>query len=304
MEKLERREHQGDVDGLRIGCMRFAARHFPRDIDSPAEREQFARLLQLWPADVAGQWRSDPRGDLVRFFLDGRESDVDPAVLSRSISILTNVPEVMRARAHLMASDRYAWEETVRRSESVGTLAWTPFFVDLARQDLKGGHVDSAAAALGKISNAALGECDVLLARRAVARAAGNSADEAQISAALAASRPGSFPPAEWGDGHSLSLCVDPEADALSVLEVAVLPEGPALATWGWDGADFSWRYLSGPAVLRVPLSGLRGRRTFSLRTLAGAKVAVVDAGVFADSPAAQAPPGTAANVTGIAGKS
>ena len=81
-------------------------------------------------------------------------------------------------------------------------------------------------------------------------------------------------------------------------------PEGPALATWGWDGADSSWRYLSGPAVLRVPLSGLRGRRTFSLRTLAGAKVAVVDAGVFADSPAAQAPPGTAANVTGIAGKS
>ena len=302
MEKLERREHQGDVDGLRIGCTRFAARHPPRDIDSPAERKRFARLLQLWPADVAGQWRSDPRGDLVRFFLDGRESGVDPAVLSRSISILTNVPEVMRARAHLMASDRYAGEETVRRSESVGTLAWTPFFVDLARQDLKEGLVDSAAAALGRISNAAQGECDVLLARRAVARAAGNRADEARTSAALAASRPGSFPAPEWADGQSLSLCVDPEADAGSALEVAVLPEGPALATWGWDGADSSWRHISGPAVLRVSLSGMSGRRTFSLRILAGAKVAVVDAGVFADSPAAQAPPRTAAKVTGMAG--
>ena len=307
MEKLERREHQGDVDGLRIGCARFAARHSPRDIDSPAERRRFARLLQLWPADVAGQWRSDPRGNLVRFFLDGREDSVDPAALSRSISVLTNVPEVMRARAYLMASDRYAWEETLRRSESVGTLAWTPFFVDLARQSLEAGLVDSAAAALGKISNAARGECDVLLARRAVARAAGNRADEAGISAALAASRPGSYPATEWGDGQRLSLCVDPEADAGSALEVAVLPEGPALVTWGWDGADSSWRHISGPARLRVPLSGLSGRRTFSLRTLAGAEVAVVDAVVIGAplaeaSPAAQAPPRTAANVTGMAG--
>jgi hypothetical protein len=190
----------------------------------------------------------------------------------------------------------------LRGSESVGTLAWTPFFVDLARQYLEAGLVDSAAAALGKISNAARGECDVLLARRAVARAAGNRADEAGISAALAASRPGSYPAAEWGDGHSLSLCVDPEADAGSALEVAVLPEGPALVTWGWDGADSSWRHISGPDRLRVPLSGLSGRRTFSFRTLAGAKVSVVDAVVAADSPAAQAPPRTAANVTGMAG--
>ena len=308
MEKLERREHQGDADGLRIGCTRFAARHFPRDIDSPAERKRFVRLLQLWPADVAGQWRSDPRGNLVRFFLDGRESGVDPAALSRSISTLTNVPEVVRARAYLMASDRYAWEETVRGSESVGTLAWTPFFVDLARRDLEAGLVGPAAASLAKISKAAQGECEVLLARRAVAWAAGNRADEAGISAALDASRPGSYPAAEWGDGQSLSLCVDPEADASSALEVAVLPEGPALVTWGWDGADSSWRHIGGPARLRVPLAGLSGRRTFSFRTLAGAKVHVVDAVVggvpLADvSPAAQAPPSTAASVTGMAGK-
>ena len=195
----------------------------------------------------------------------------------------------------------------MRTSESVGTLAWTPFFVDLARQDLEAGVVDSAAASLGKISNAAQGECDVLLVRRAVARAAGNRADEAGISAALAASRPGSYPAAEWGDGHNLSLCVDPEADAGSALEVAVLPEGPALMAWGWDGADSSWRHIEGPARLRVPLSGLSGRRTFSLQTLAGAKVAVVDAVVVGAplaeaSPADQAPPRTAANVTGMAG--
>lgn len=302
MEKLELREKQGDVDGLRIGCTRFAARHSPRDIDDSEERRQFARLLEIWPSDVAGQWRSDPRGDLVRFFLDGRESSVGPAVLSRTISNLTNVPEVMRARAQLMASNRYAWEETVQRSESVGTLAWTPFFVDLALQELKGGFVDSAAAALGRISNAAREECDVLLARRAVARAARKSADDARISAALAASRPAIFPAADWGDGQSLSLCVDPEADASSALEVAVHPEGPALATWGWDGADSYWRHISGPARLRVPLSGLSGRRTFSIRTLAGARVTAAAAVVVADSPATQAPPRTAANVTGMAG--
>lgn len=302
METLEKRERQGDADGLRSVCVRFAARHSPRDIDSPAERKRFARLLQLWPAGVTGQWRSDPRGNLARFFLDGREAGVDQAALSRSISALTNVPEVMRARAYLLASDRYAWEEIVRGSESVGTLAWTPFFVDLARRNLQAGQVDSAAVALGKISSAAQGECDVLLARRAVARAAGYRPGEAAVSAALSASRPGTYPAAEWGDGRSLSLCVDPEADSASSLEVAVLSKGPALVTWGWDGADSSWRRVSGPDRLRVPLSGLSGRRTFSFRTLAGAEVHVVDAAIVADSPAAQAAPRTAANVTGMAG--
>ncbi len=300
---LERRAEIGDRVGLRGGCSSFAARHKIGDLDRPEERARFSRLLQLWPADKTGTWRTDPRGEIVRFFLEGRSQSVDGHALARAASMLTSIPESVQARVALLARDRYLWRQLVKQSEEAGMFRWTPFFTDLAWAELKSGRVEEAAEALGRIAPLAQDECDVLLARRAVESARGNQTAREVVSEALVRARPLEFLESDWSQKGLLSLCVDPEADGHRSLAVQLVAGGPVLVSWGWDGGTTGWRYVTGVETLLVPLTGISGRRVFFLESLAGPRVMASRTWIVSSGETvAAAEPKTAASVTGMAG--
>ena len=301
LAKLEERWRLGDRVAVRNLARGWPGRHPVRDFDRPDERMQAARVLELWPTETAGPWRGDPGGDLVRFFLDGRTASVKPEALARAVSSLTNVPETVRARVALLAGDRYRVEEILGRSETAGSLEWTTFFVELARTELKAGRIDASEAALKRIAPSARGECEVLLARRDVARARRDGAEEQAAAAGLRAARRGTIAKEDWSASGTLSLCVDPEEDAGSALEVELSARGPALVGNGWDGGRLGTVFLDGRGRIEVPLTGLSGRRSFSIQPVFGPRPETA-ASFSRKSAAAQAAPSTAASVTAIAG--
>lgn len=322
LEALEERARMGDLDGVRRGCRLFAGRFRPADADTPEGRRQSARVLELWPADATGDWRRDPRAELVRFFLDGRAGAVQGEALAKAVSQLRDVPEAVRARAALHAGRRYDWERLLESSDATRTLEWTPFHVELALAEAEAGRPDAARAALARMAPAARTECGALLARREVLRAeraAGLNGgdDEAEIAAGLAAARGAAGAAREPAAGGAVTLCVDPEADAGKALEVRVRAERPAVVAWGWNGGRSAQGLVSGEAILVAPLDGLQGRAFFSVRVLSGEAPSFAEAreaprgmGTAASSAsswrlqavAASEAPQTAASVAGMAG--
>lgn len=306
---IEDRNLKGDTRALRDACRRFVRDHPVRELDQPESRKQAARVLEVWPEDRGGSWRSDPRAELLRFLLDGRARGLPGPALLRAAEEIAEVPDPVKARLLLLGGDRYGYEKLLRLSETSATLEWTPFFLDLARRELEAGLLLEAEAALERIVRQARGECEVLLVRRDLARAKRTPEAAAELEAALAASTRDDYPPELWS-GRSLSLCVDPARDRDRYLEVRVKTRAPALVAYGWDGGRGTTELVEGERVISVPLSGRSGRRSFSLETVAGPVVEVLGArpssSAFSDrlpqSPEDQATPSATASTAGIAG--
>jgi hypothetical protein len=309
LARIEDRYQKGDRRALRDACRRFVRDHPTRELDRPESRRQAARVLEVWPEDRGGSWRSDPRAELLRFFLDGRTRGLNGAALLRAVDELAEVPDPVKARLLLLGGDRYGYEKLLRLSETSSTLEWTPFYLDLARRELEAGLLLEAEAALEKIPRQARGECEVLLVRRDVSRAKRVPEATAELEAALAASAHEDYPPELWS-GRSLWLCVDATRDRDRFLEVRVRTRGPALVAYGWDGGRGTTELVEGEKVLSVPMSGRSGRRSFSVETVAGPLVEVLGArpssSAFSDrlpqSPEDQVTPSATARTAGIAG--
>ncbi len=301
--QLEERARRGDDDGLRAGCRTFVAVHPPRELDGAEGRRQAARVLELWPHDRPGPWRADGRGELLRYFLDGRSEGLDRGTVARAAEGLIGIPETEQARLALLSGNRYGWERVVRESKTVGSLEWTTFFAELARVELAAGRAEKAAEALGRIAPPARGECAVLLARRAYAEAAGDAADAAEAGRLLAEVRQGWVGPEAWSRAWSLPLCVDAEsetgADRGAELRITFAAVAPALLAWEVNGGRRG-TFVVGPegASLGVPLDGLQGMSVVSLPLLAGPRPAIVSA----SRRAATAAPATSASVADVAG--
>ena len=310
LEKVERRAGMGDVDGVRTGCRAWAAAHRVLDFDTPETRKQVARILDLWPDDIGGNWRGDPRGEIVRYFLDGRAGDVPPMAMERAVRVLVNVPDTVRARVALLASERYEMEATLHDSAGAGSLEWTPFFVEKARAELREGKAAEAGRSLGRVAAAARGECSVLLARRAVAEALGDAAGRDEVDGLLLASQRGKLGPDSVSPTGAISLCVDPARDGSGFLEVEVAAPGPTLVEWAGNQARWGDRLVEGKAVVRFPLAGLQGRSTFAVAGIAGGRVVVSRVERTPGRPsrsgeataAASDAPRTAASMAGVAG--
>ena len=272
---LESRARMNDLDGVRRGCRGWVARHGAREMDTEDGRRQAARVLELWPSDVEGEWRNDPRGDLVRFFLDGRQTAVKGEALARAVAALLDVPESVRGRVAVLAGLRYEWERLLESTETAGTLDWTSFHVELARAELAEGKPDAARKALLRMSAAARTECSVLLVRREVTRAERRAGlapgdKETELAAELARSRARVGEVTELSAGGELPVCVDPEEDAGGVLVVRVRAAEPTLVAWGWNGGQATQALATGEVELEAPLAGLQGRAFFTLKVLAG----------------------------------
>ncbi len=300
---LEERARMGDEDGLRAGCRTFVSAHPPLELDGAEGRRQAARVLELWPHDRPGPWRSDGRAELLRYFLDGRSDGVERVAIGRAAESLVGVPDPDRARLALLSGNRYGWEQAVRESKTVGSLEWTAFFAELARAELAAGRTKDAAEALGRIAQPARGECAVLLVRRAYAEAAGDMADAEEAGRLLDGSRTAWVGPAAWSTAWSLPLCVDAEsdtgADRGAELRITFAAAAPALLAWEVNGGRRGTFVVGAKgASLGVPLDGLQGMAVVSLPLLAGPRPAIVSA----SRKAATAAPATSARVADVAG--
>jgi hypothetical protein len=266
LRAIEERTRFGDYVGADQACTRWIDRHSEYDFDHPAGRQQVARLLALWP-EKPGVWRTDRRASLVQYFMSGRMASINPGVLSRVLGALEDVPPVIAARAALAAGDIYGAESMVRSSETAGAFEWTPFYVDYARLRLREGDPAGAAAAIDRISPSARDECDVALARRAVAEAMGEDLD---LPPELI---PRTYP-AEYWSRAGVPLCIDGENGFRNLVVSLNVPEKPALVSFGFDGGRSTTTLVPrGQVRVSVPLAGRSGRHFFSYRLIAGQEI-------------------------------
>ena len=273
---LEQRYRRGDRDALRSGCEEWVSKHPPRDLDDPAGRAQVARVLELWPGDDPGSFRDDPRGRLVRFFLEGRESAVRGAVLARSLEPLSDVPDLVLARVKLLAGDRESAEELARNSNDSDPGRRAAYVNELARFALQRGSAREARAALDSLRGDDRVRCEVLLTRRDVARALGDAAELEALNQTLEGlnMRSHSAEPGPDSSEASLSFCVDPRWMSGRRLTVEAEVAAPAVLVYGWDGGRAGTIFAQESSTIwRTPLADASGSRIFSVRVSAGGPI-------------------------------
>lgn len=273
LAKIEERFRMRDKNGLRAACVEWANENAVAELDEPGRRAEAARVLELWPGYRGGPWDGDPRADLLRFFLDGRESSVDAATLSHTVDALSDVPDSVRARVKLRAGDLVSAQELAGRPENQGSPEWSLYYVDLARFLLKQGRAREARGALDLISPSSRDECDSLLARRDVALSLQDQAEVSLVASRLEAQRYGSRGQASEADGGPLTLCVDPSLGASQAVNLRLIPQAPAIVQYGWGGAHLATLFLPSERNVSIPLAGLSGRRQLTVRSIAGGPV-------------------------------
>lgn len=271
LARIEERFRLGDVEGLRIACRHWLSAHPVEEFDDPAGRREAARILELWPSYRPGSWGGDPRGELVRFFLAGREKDVDPEALLRAVQTLPAVPGPVAARVRLLAGDAYAAESLARRAGDAGSFEWTPYLVARARFELSRGRPREARQALRRIAPAAAQQCDVLLVRRDVAAALGDAAGRDAADQGLAPLVHRSVQSQNTRRaGATVSLCLDPRRLAGGRLAVDLEPRGPAIVSYGWNGGQIGTLMVQTPERLLVDAPDGEGTWIFSVFARAG----------------------------------
>jgi hypothetical protein len=268
---IEERARVGDLSAVADACRVWAESHRPWTLDDAQARRQALRVLELWPRLSPGSWDSDHRGELIRFFLNGREDSVEGRALANAMEPLSGVPDPIRARVYLLSGDEYALDALLRSSPSVGGFDWTGTFAAIARREAAAGRLAGAREALARIPEAARGACDVLLARRAVAAASGDRREIDEVELRLAAEAAEVFEPEAWSPSRGLLLCLDPEANRSRALQVRLTAAAPAYVEWGWNGVRAGGALVPpGAGVLQLPLEGREGRVTVHLRDRVG----------------------------------
>ena len=274
LRKIEERRRLGDLDGMRAGCLMWMSEHRIEDFGDPRGRAQVARLLDLWPDDRIGDWSTDPRADLIGFFLDhsvGEGGEVRPEAIARAVAALTGVPTPVRARAKLLTGEITAAED-LAGADVTGSAGWSSFFVSLARFHRSRGSYLEARLALERLAPEAREECDAALERREIARAMKDKDELDAVRRSIVLRAPSDLQP-WWSNGTALSLCLDPEQAAGGWLDIELVADAPAFAAFGWDGGRLGSLVVEKTGAVSIPLSGLVGRRIFWVRTLAGGPV-------------------------------
>ncbi|MDQ6891336.1 MAG: hypothetical protein M3167_01475 [Acidobacteriota bacterium] len=271
--KIEARFRMRDRDGLATACAEWAGRHPVAGLDDPAGRSQAGRVLELWPGDRGGPWDGDPRAELVRFFLDGRETAVPGATLSRTIGALSEVPDFVAARVKLLAGDVSGAQEIAAHPQDPGFPEWTAYYSDLARILLRQGRPREARGVLDLVAVASREDCDGLLVRRDVARSLKDSGELAIVSQRIEALRSSSRATEVLAGTGSISLCLDPEQPSARSIALRMASQVPSLVQFGWGMGRVGTVLLSGERVINVPADGLSGRRELTVRTIGGSPI-------------------------------
>jgi len=284
---IARRLEAGNLEGARTECLDWIGRSSPSEFDDAPGRAQAARLLALWPNDTGGPWRTDPRGVLVRFFLDHREKDVPGEVLVRATDALTAVPDTVRARVRLLAGDVPAAEAIRERSSVPGSYEWVPYLVELGRGKLASGDAGGARAILKGLSASAAEGCDALLLRRDVALSLGDAEEATAVTRRLAGTLHDVIPAEAWSAGGLMSLCLDQKATGKGQIRIALQTDGPSIVAFGWNGGRQGSVFVpGGSSSLVLPVPEVSGRQTLFVAREAGSPVSLGSVGF---EPRAQA---------------
>ncbi len=266
LAKLENRARLHDVVGLRSGARAWVRAHSVFDFDDAAGRREAGRVLELWPPDL-GAWHSDPRAEMVRFFLERQGSGVEGEAVQRAAESLSEIPVPDLALARLLAGDMYEAGTLASHGDSTG-FEWTAFHVESARLLLARGDAAAAAEALGRVAPAARDECDVTIVRAAIERARG------QIEVLDPRIILHDYPAAMWSRNR-VAICIDP-ASAFTDFRVSFETGTPALLSFGFDGARSGARFVpTGAHQLDVPVEHRTARHIVTIDTLSGGPVTV-----------------------------
>jgi len=269
IQHIEESDRFGDIEGLRAACLAWASAHPAGEFDDRAGRAQDARVLELWPGDTNGSWPRDPRANLVRYFLNGRNSDVKVSALVRAVASLSEVPDAVRARVKLLGGDWKGAEEIANKAENLDPLEWTSYFVELSRFHLGRGNAGEARKALERFAEGQE-ECDLLLARREIARALQEKPLLEAAQEDLNQKWRLFDPQNAWSAMGTLSVCVDPERVGNQTLSVSFASESPAIVSYGADGGRSGTLVVGKSAAASIPLRGFSGLRTFEIQTVIG----------------------------------
>jgi hypothetical protein len=261
----------GDVDGARSACHAWVVDFAPGDFDDEAGRRQSAELLDLWPTGLSGTWQADPRANLVRYFLAGREEAVRGEALLRAIDPMSEVPPVVKARVLLLAGrEGEALAAAAEPSEAAG-FEWAAFYLDLGRTRLARGDARGARDALARVAPSAREGCDALLLRRDVAADLGDERELALAEEALRSVARRAHAAEAWSPEGSASLCIDPAAGPGRVVRLGLQVASPALVRFYWDGGALPPLLVgAGSRLLRIPMPPGTGRRTLTVESEAG----------------------------------
>jgi hypothetical protein len=223
LAEIELHGSRGDIDDTRTLCQSWAAQHSIWIYDSPAAHRQAARLLDMWPAGRQGSWDRDGRAELLRYLLDRRQEYASGASLERALDALDGVPSATRAEILDMAGNPVAALSIAKASDDLGSLAWTPYLLNAAREARKRGDPTEAKRLLELISPAAAEECDTRQAGDDVNLAAPKTESSGRVTLHLS-----------MAAGEAKSLCVPSSGDRISI---ELLANSPQVVDWAVNGA-------------------------------------------------------------------
>jgi hypothetical protein len=280
LSRIEERRSLGDLDGVRAAGATWLNDFPPENFDDATGRAQTARLLKAWPNDIPGAWRRDPRGTMVRFFLEHREREAPGDALLRATEALTAVPEIESARVHLLAGDVAGAEAIAKRSRTGWSYDWAPYLVELARERLRGGRPAAAKDALDRLSASARESCEVVVLRQALAGAGGSEEEARSVAASLKWLDRSAIPPEAWSAEGSTSLCIA-RTDPAARMTVELSAAQPAILRYGWNGGWWG-RVVAGagPQSFTTPLPPGTGRQRFTVEAEFGGPIRLGKASV------------------------
>ena len=274
LQVIERLHERGEADRLRSAIEGFAVNHVAELSDDPLGRRQSARVLELWPEGSPGVWPSHARAALLVYFLRGRERDVPPAALARAVGGLSGVPAHLRAEVLLLNGEIPGAETIARSVASIGDTDWAPYFVRLSRAHLSAGRPREALEALTRLGLEAGGSCEVLLARRDVGRAVGDTSDASAAEQELLA-RSALVPLDVFSPEATVPLCVPPERAGRGSFSVQVRSPGETILAYGWDGGRSGILYLAREGLVSTTVPQTPGGRLFSVGRFYGENVSI-----------------------------
>jgi hypothetical protein len=292
LKHIASRREAGDLEGARSACLEWLRQSPAFEFDDPPGRTQTARLVELWPNDTGGSWRTDPRGELVRFFLNRREHDVSAEALVRTTDALTAVPDTVRARVRLLAGDYPGADEIRQRTAMPESYDWVPYLIEVARAKLSAGDAGGARAILKSFSAAALEGCDALLLRRDVARSLGDAEEVATVVERLTNVLREALPAEVWSASGSMSICFDEKPLARRRIRVAIDASAPVIVGYGWNGGREGSLFIpAGASAVNLPVPPLSGRQTLSVFREAGGTITLGAASLEGGASQAGSPP-------------
>lgn len=251
---IENAADRRDVEALRSACEAWTRNHSVWDYDTAAAHGQAARLLQLWPASDSGQWFSDSRADIIRYFISGRREGVTGSILAHAADPVAGVPPPTQAQLRVLAGDLPTAELIARRSESFGSFEWKPYIYELSRYWLRNANRDKARSVLGDLPVAARAECEAFEI----------IGDDPPRQASLAV---------VFKERTDIGICQLPRASARVTLTPA--NNRSAIVEYGWDGARIGSVFVPARESVDVYLPAASGQRTVTIRAPSQPDVAI-----------------------------